>query len=375
MKLVDISIKNCRKIKKATLALSPSLNLIVGDNGSGKTSIVEAFSILSSGRSFRTHKIGDVITQNEKKLLITSRLKAGDLTSHIGIEKSSQETHIRINKQDVRSQAELSQFLPVTIIHPDSIKLIVGSPSMRRSYLDWVGFYLLPEYHLLWKHHQRILKQRNAYLRLQKVGGDFDYWTKELIVAQAKLHKKRCSIISLLDDEVNFFRKMLLAESEISLKLTNGFSATDTLDSLNTLDFYHSKLAQELKMKRTLYGIHKSDMKIGLDNVPANISASRGQLKLIAITLQLAQSNVIKQRDKLSGLIIVDDMTSELDEGNQDILLDTLSSLEQQIILTAPVLSEALGRQKAKMFHVKHGVVLEVSHNTMGGSLSSEFYE
>lgn len=362
MKLVDISIENCRKISRSTLTLSPSLNLIVGDNGSGKTSVVEAFSILSSGRSFRTHRIGDVITRSEKNLLITSTLKTDDVISHIGIEKSAQETRIRINKQDVRSQAELSHFLPVTIIHPDSIKLIVGSPAERRSYLDWIGFYLIPEYHQLWKQHQRILKQRNAYLRLQKVSGDFDYWTKELIVAQAKIYDKRLFIVSLLGSEIDFFRRMLLPENQISLMLSNGFSASDTLDNLNTLDFYQSKLQQELKMKRTLYGVHKSDMKIELDNVPANTSASRGQLKLIAISLLLAQSTIIKQRDKLSGLIIVDDMTSELDEANQQILLNTLSSLEQQVILTAPVLSEALLRQKAKMFHVKHGVVSEAKH-------------
>ncbi|RTZ64107.1 MAG: DNA replication and repair protein RecF [Aquificaceae bacterium] len=362
MKLVDISIENCRKIRKSTLLLSPSLNLIIGDNGSGKTSIVEAFSILSSGRSFRTHRINDVITQGKKELLITARLKTNDAISHIGIKKSSQETHIRINKQDIRSQAELSQFLPITIIHPDSIKLIVGSPSERRRYLDWIGFYLIPEYHQLWKHHQRILKQRNAYLRLQKIGGDFDYWTQELIATQSKLHDKRLTIISLLGEELDFFRAMLLPENQISLMLSNGFSATHTFESLNTLDFYQSKLAQELKMKRTLYGIHKSDIKISLDNVPANISASRGQLKLIAISLLLAQSNTIKQRKKLSGLIIVDDMTSELDEANQQILLDTLSSLEQQVILTAPVLSKVLGKQKYKMFHVKHGVTSEATH-------------
>ena len=363
MKLVDITIENCRKISKSTLALSSSLNVIIGDNGSGKTSIVEAFSLLSSGRSFRTHRIGEVITQGEKKLLITAKLKIIDATSHVGIEKSSKETHIRINKQDIRSQAELSKFLPITIIHPDSIKLIVGSPSERRRYLDWIGFYLVPEYHQLWKHHQRILKQRNAYLRLQKISDDFNYWTKELIIAQSQLHEKRLSIISLLGGEIDFFRKRLLPKNKISLMLSNGFSASDKFDNLNTLDFYQSKLTQELKMKRTLYGIHTSDMKIGLDSVPANISASRGQLKLIAISLLLAQSNAIKQRDKLSGLIVVDDMTSELDEGNQQILLDTLSLVEQQIVLTAPVLSEVLARQSAKMFHVKHGVASEVKHD------------
>ncbi|HIO93628.1 MAG TPA: DNA replication and repair protein RecF [Leucothrix mucor] len=361
MKLINITIENCRRIDKAVLELSPMINLIVGENGSGKTSIVEAFSILSSGRSFRTRRIVDVISKNKEKVLITSKLSSDDVTLQIGIEKSSAETRIRINQIDIRSQAELSQYIPVTVIHPESIKLIVGSPSERRSYIDWVGFYLMPEYHRLWKHHQRILKQRNAYLRLNKIGGDFDYWTNELILAQAIIHEKRHFIISLLEENVEVFRNMLLPNNKISLRLGNGFSSNGELNTFNTLSFYKSKLEQEVKMKRTLYGVHKSDMKIILDDSPANISASRGQLKLMAILLYLAQSNAINKRGGQSGVVIIDDISSELDRHNQALLLDTLSTLQQQVILTVPVLSEVFSNIELKMFHVKHGVVSEAN--------------
>lgn len=359
MKLASVSIENCRKIETANLDLSPSINLIIGKNGSGKTSIVEALSILSSGRSFQTRSISEVIKSGREKLLITAKLEVDGTISHVGIEKHPHETRIRINKKNIRSQAELSQYIPVTIIHPDSIKLIVGSPKERRSYLDWIGFYLLPEYHQQWKHHQRILKQRNAYLRTQNIGDDFDYWTRELIAAQSILHEKRLLIVSLLSEEIDFFRELLLSNSEISVDLSNGFSKVETFEDCNTLVFYQSKLQQELKMRRTLYGIHRSDMGIFLDNSPAHISASRGQLKLLSTLLLLAQSNIIRTRDELSGLVIVDDMTSELDEFNQSILLDTLNQLKQQVLLTAPVLSKVFNKYEMKMFHVKHGVIFE----------------
>ena len=156
-------------IVSAKLILSSGINIIVGKNGSGKSSIIEAFSILSTGRSFRTRHISEVIHWKSDKLLITSSLLYLNKISHIGIEKTQRETRIRINQCDIHSQAELSQYIPITTITPDSIKLITGSPSDRRRYIDWIGFYLLPDYYPLWKQHQRILKQRNACLKHKKI--------------------------------------------------------------------------------------------------------------------------------------------------------------------------------------------------------------
>ena len=348
-------------IASAKLELSSGVNLIIGKNGSGKSSLIEAFSILSTGRSFRTRRINEVVSWNSEKLLITSNLSASGSTSHIGIEKKQGETRIRINQSDIRSQAELSQHLPITTITPDSIKLIMGSPSVRRSYLDWIGFYLLPDFHQVWKYHQRILKQRNACLRNNQVTADFSYWTKELISVQATLYKKRQSIVALLESTVDSFRKSLMPNKRISLSLTNGFPSIDTFENANKLEFYQSKLPQELKLKRTLYGAHKSDLKININDNPAHIAASRGELKLLSILLYLAQSDVLTTSGVTSGIITIDDVSSELDKKNQLILFKALQSLQQQVILTAPIKSRIWKGENIKMFHVKHGEVSEVS--------------
>jgi DNA replication and repair protein RecF len=361
MKLDNICIENCRMIASAKLELSAGINLILGENGSGKSSLIEAFSILSTGRSFRTRRINEVIRWNNEKLLITANLSTSASASHIGIEKKQGETRIRINQSDIRSQAELSQHIPVTTITPDSIKLIMGSPSVRRSYLDWIGFYLLPEFHQIWKYHQRVLKQRNACLRNHQITADFDYWTNELISVQAILYKKRQSIIALLEDSAESFREILLPENNVSLRLTNGFPSIHTFANGNNLEFYQSKLTQELKLKRTLYGAHKSDLKVSIDENPAHIAASRGQLKLLSILLYLAQSDVLAKRGVTSGIITIDDVASELDEKNQSILFSALQSLQQQVILTVPSKSKIWKGENIKMFHVKHGEVFEES--------------
>ena len=361
MKFDTIQIKNCRMITSAKLELSSGVNLVIGKNGSGKSSLIEAFSILSTGRSFRTRRINEVVSWDNEKLLITANVSASGSTSHIGIEKNQDETRIRINQSDIRSQAELSQYLPVTTITPDSIKLIMGSPSVRRRYLDWIGFYLLPDFYQVWKYHQRILKQRNACLRNNQVTADFNYWTKELINVQATLYEKRQSIVALLESPVDLFRKILMPDKRISLSLTNGFPSVDTFENVNTLAFYQSKLPQELKLKRTLHGVHKSDLKININDNLAHIAASRGELKLLSILLYLAQSDVLTTDGITSGVISIDDISSELDKKNQRILFKALQALQQQVILTAPIKMKIWKGENIKMFHVKHGEVSEVS--------------
>lgn len=359
MNLQDVVLHNCRKIEKASLTLSPCINIIIGENASGKTSIIEGLSILSRGRSFHTHRISEVISWGTKKLLVTATLVDLEKTSHVGVEKSTDTTRIRIDQTDIRSQSELSQHIPITIIYPNSIKLIMGSPTERRAYLDWIGFYLQPAFHQQWKYHQRVIKQRNSYLRTQQIGNDFEFWTKELIKAQAALHQSRMKILESLEVDIEFFRQFLFPINSIGLSLSNGFSKAESFIEMNNLEFYKSKLDQDLKLKRTTYGAHKSDLLISFDGNPAHIAASRGQLKMLAILLLLAQSKVINQRNQQKGVIIIDDMTSELDLNNQAVVITTLGKLEQQIILTAPTMTELLSKQDAKMFHVKHGEIQE----------------
>jgi DNA replication and repair protein RecF len=348
-------------IVSAKLILSSGINVVIGKNGSGKSSIIEAFSILSTGRSFRTRHISEVIHWKSNTLLITSRLLHLNKTSHIGIEKTQSETRIRINQCDIHSQAELSQYIPITIITPDSIKLIMGAPSERRSYIDWIGFYLLPEYHQLWKQHQRILKQRNACLKSKRITADFDFWTRELIDIQWQLHEKRQTLFLLLQESTEVFREILLPDHALSLSLTYGFPPAITFKAGNSVDFYKSKLAQEIKLKRTMYGVHKSDLKIYINDNLAHISASRGQLKLLSILLHLAQSHVLMKKEINSGMIVIDDVASELDETNQHILFEALKSLQQQVILTLPEQSTVWNEKKFTMFHVKHGELTKVS--------------
>ena len=125
MLLEQLSIHHCRVIDQADLSLSSGVNLIAGDNGSGKSSILEAVAILSRGRSFRSARIIDVIQHQQDSLLIRANTSDGDNNFTIGIEKDRSTTRIRVNQQDIHTQAALSRYLPVTIIDPNSTRVLV----------------------------------------------------------------------------------------------------------------------------------------------------------------------------------------------------------------------------------------------------------
>lgn len=359
MLLEQLSIHHCRIIEQADLDLSPSMNLICGDNGSGKSSILEAVSILSKGRSFRTSRITDVIRNAEEALLIRAQSNDGDNRFTIGIERSKNTTRIRVNQQDVNTQAALSRYLPVTIIDPNSIDLVTGSPSLRRAYIDWIAFYLFPDFHKIWKNYQRILKQRNLCLRVPSYLSALPQWTDELIKSQMLIQDYRERALVVLMPQLSDLSEKLLGSHQLTIKLTSGFAQTMTDMSADAQrEFYLERRDSDVKSARTLSGAHRADLQIFFNDNLAQISASRGQLKLIAIAMLLAQSRSIDPEEKRKGIIAIDDLAAELDGDNKQRLLECLRELQQQLLLTTTQSELIPLFDGDRMFHVKHGNVI-----------------
>jgi len=282
MLLEQLSINHCRIIEHAELDLSPSVNLICGDNGSGKSSILEAVSILSSGRSFRTSRIADVIRNTEDALLIRARSIEDDNSFVIGIERSKNSTRIRVNQQNINTQAALSRYLPVTIIDPNSVELITGSALRRRAYLDWIAFYSFPGFYRVWQNYQRILKQRNLCLRIPSYLSALPQWTDELIRAQTLVQGYRERSINALMPRLADLGTALLDSKQLTIKLTSGFAQTmEDLSFAAQREFYLNRRDSDIKSGRTLSGVHRSDLQIYFSGQLAQHSASRGQLLMI----------------------------------------------------------------------------------------------
>lgn len=360
--LQQIAIQHCRVIQQGELNLSPTVNFLTGANGSGKSSFLEALCVLSRGRSFRTHRINEVISQQAEALTVTGKLANEALASsyRLGIAKQRNgETRIRINHADVSQQAELSRHLPLTLIHPDSIDLIAGSPIHRRSLLDWLAFYRESEFQQEWKNYQRILKQRNACLRDPKQRYALADWTQQLIQAQPKLYRFRLHATEALEVALASVDLLYSAIGLINVRLHTGFPAqVDPTDVDALQQFFQERQEQELRYGVSLFGAHRGDLLITINGEPAVRHASRGQLKLLGIALLLAQSEAISTRDTKRGIVAIDDLAAELDVDNQYLLAQVLQKTQKQLLITGTrqSLPEFLPPD-AHLFHVEQGQI------------------
>jgi DNA replication and repair protein RecF len=236
--------------------------------------------------------------------------------------------------------------------------LLTGSPSIRRSYIDWIAFYLFPEFHSIWQNYQRILKQRNLCLRVPKFLSALPVWTEELIKSQLQIidYRERC--LEVLNPQLENFSSQLLEGHSIKLKLTTGFAQAMDLSIESQREFYLERQDTDIKSARTLAGAHRADLQVLFNDQIAQHSASRGQLKLIAIAMLLAQSRSIDPDDNRTGIIAIDDLAAELDGDNKLRLLSTLRNLEQQLLLTTTQSELIPLHEEDRMFHVKQGKVI-----------------
>jgi DNA replication and repair protein RecF len=360
MSLKSLTIQHFRNIDHADIELNPGINLIFGENGSGKTSILEAVQYLSSGKSFRTRNLSPLIQEGSESLTIAADVSHNNIDHRIGIRRSSQRILRRIDNTNVSNQVEFSRLLPVRTLHPDSHLLISSSPGLRRRYIDWGCFYFNEHFYMHWHACHTLLKQRSACL---KQGNTLD---KKLI---SSINQQLTHHAQFIDDIRNHYlnelrpiaekyaQRLIRGTEQFQINYQRGWKTDTTL-----LDVLEDSFQQDLRYKRTHHGPHRADISVKMNNSDVKTTASRGQQKLIAFVLVLSQLALFDVNHDESALLMIDDLASELDLEHQDSFLNIIQSLNHQIILTAinkKLINLSGWNQEGKMFHVKQGEITE----------------
>ena len=181
MHLMQLQIRNFRNLREIDFEPVNGVNLVTGKNASGKTSLLEAIYYLSHVRSFRTSQVTDLIHRNSEQLQVFARVSTDNNQNlPLGIRRSRKKLEVRANRQVVRRVADITSQFPVQAIHPDSYKLITGSPSQRRQYMDWGVFHVEQGFFQAWRRYKKALAQRNAALKSKQNDAFCTLWDKEL---------------------------------------------------------------------------------------------------------------------------------------------------------------------------------------------------
>lgn len=352
MVLSSLEIHHFRNISHTKIVPSKEINIFYGENGSGKTSLLEAIYHLSLGRSFRTRYFDRVVQYGQERFSVF-----GDIASvPTGVERSrAGDVRIRINQADVYAASKLAANFPLQLINQDTYQLITAGPKIRRQFLDWGVFHVEHGFLANWKKMRRALKQRNAALRSNSRTAMF--WDTEFIEAAYVLDKQRKEYIYRYQPILMKLLSSLLFDSSAKPQIDfySGWDQSKPLDEI-----LQATLERDGQLGYTQYGAHRADLRIFIDKTPIEDVLSRGQQKLFVCAMRLAQGILLKNEGK-NCTFLIDDLPSELDAQRLKLFCTLLSELDAQIFITGivPQSFEGLFRNRVvNRFHVKHGELI-----------------
>ncbi|MGP5549622.1 DNA replication/repair protein RecF [Psychrobacter namhaensis] len=394
-----LQISHLRNLTQTNLQ-SAACNVIIGENGSGKTSLLEAIFLLSRGKSFRHHQPKRYIQHHQNSATVHAKLNDNRT---LAIQKQTDATTVlRLNQSTVYNQSILTEQLPTLLVDPSTMDMLEQGSASRRQLLDWLVFHMKQGFHPQWVAYQRLLKQRNSLLKktrhLSQVQlAELKSWDKGLSNHAALIHHYRERVFAAWQPYfADTVAELLPAYAEqLSLSYNPGYDTSISLDvQLN------ERLEQDLQLGYTRIGNHRADVHVhwrSSDSVQTNSEhantiietdgssplptlkeqaanvLSRGEKKLLITALRLSQLPLLLHTEEGSDLsnsglnsqvtpvVLLDDITAELDARAIEILLSALSQLPCQVFMTS-LTDDVLPLVRAlwsnpHVFHVKQGQV------------------
>lgn len=379
MALLSLQTEHFRNLSPVALHFSPSVNLIYGANGSGKTSLLEAIAYLGLGRSFRQHRHKVVCQEGEQQFVVFGQVKPmpedeGDKVSisRLGFSRNtqSQETRLRVDGESVYSLSVLASLFPVSVIDPGVFDIVAGGPGKRRQFLDWLVFHVEPSFGALWHQCQRSISQRNQILRSGTIDNHLlQVWDRQFVELSEQVDRLRQSVFQAFETQLRRTLSEVHGEWADTLKV-DYYPGWDRKKGLAETLIEHRD--QERKVGHTLYGPNRADVRLRYHGRAVAEIFSRGQQKTLVILMKLTQGEVLAAYSK-QVTFLLDDINAELDHSHRRLLAQRLTRLGSQVFLTAierpdPIELWESPPPEHKMFHVEHGRLTEEQTSASGAS-------
>ncbi len=365
MRLTRLQVTAVRQLTDVALRPAPGINLITGENGAGKTSLLEGLHLLAYGRSFRGRVRDGLIKTGAEAVEVFAEWHedVSGRTRRAGLRHSGHRWEGRLDGESVAQLGELCAALAVVTFEPGSHALVTGGGEPRRRLVDW-GLFHVEQANLaggdqggfltLWRRYARALKQRNALLKARVRDNQLEAWDHELAEAGEPLTRRRQAYLDTLEPLL----QAMATELAPSLGLPRlVFQPGWSRDNLSLADALLVARDRDLANGFTSVGPHRADWRIDYAALPGRETLSRGQAKLSALAILLAQAEHHASACGEWPVIALDDLASELDRNHQRRVLERLLGSGAQVFISGTevpaMLSELQG--EAVMFHVEHG--------------------
>ena len=360
MYIKNLKLKNFRNYKDLTIDFDRRVNLITGQNAQGKTNMIEALYMSSMGRSFRTSHDTEMIRFGEEMayVKVAAEKEYTDTKVEILLSKDAKKA-IRKDGSSIRRTADLLDNIIIVIFSPDDLKIVKDEPEKRRKFIDRELSQIKPAYFDAFMKYRRALLERNSYLKSDDVKESMlDIWDEGLIKYGALIMKYRNDFVNEISETAGrIHKKITNGKESLSLKYVPNVAFAGDIRTQE--EYIERELItsrnKDIRTGTTSKGPQKDDISFIIDNINVRNYGSQGQQRTSALSLKLAELEIIKRETGENAILLLDDVMSELDEERREYLIRALS--ENQIFITATDIDDSLMRAypEAEIIKIKEG--------------------
>jgi DNA replication and repair protein RecF len=361
MYLKQLFLKNFRNYEDEEITFHEKLNVFLGNNGQGKSNLLEGIYILSMGKSFRTTKDFEMI-RFEAEFLRSKGLFIKD-ERELSVEAvlKKEEKYFKVNGVKGTKNACLLENAYIVIFSPEDILVVKGEPERRRRFLDREIFQIRPLYYKDLMKYKKSLQQRNVILKEEYPDEKMlDVWDENLLLYGMKVMKERKDFVEKLRSASCKIHANITGGKEVlDVKYDPNIEMTDSLEEQRNVFLKRLAECRARDMDRGYTGIgpHKDDLRISIGDIDVRDFGSQGQKRTAALSLKLAELQIIKEETGEDAVVLLDDVLSELDRERQRFLIQTFE--KNQIFISAAEMSAETGESlpEGKIFHIESGRV------------------
>lgn len=355
----NITLKNFRNYDDLFIELNPKINIITGLNAQGKTNLLESVFISSIGKTFRSKSDKDAIKFGNDFAYVKIEVSNEKVTDKIEmrIDRNGKKS-ILINGLSIKKHSELMGISLVVSFGPDDLAILKNSPSERRRFIDVELCQLSNIYYYNLKQYNSILKQRNILLKTIKYDtsqkDSLFVWDMQLVEYGIKIMETRQNFINEIAEIAKNLHKDITNNKEI---LSVAYKPNITKENFALK--LEKSIDRDIYTGSTSYGIHKDDINFFINDIDVRIFGSQGQQRTTALSLKLAEIELIKSSKNCEPILLLDDVLSELDKERQRYLIEKIDDI--QVILTCTGVDNFVDKFKSiyKIFYVNSGVITE----------------
>lgn len=333
----DLKLLNFRSYSTLNLKFNPKLNIIYGMNGAGKTNIVEAIYALSLTKSFRTNQDNLMIMKNKNVSKVEANIINNDRKNYQLI-LQNHEKKVKINNNKIEKLSDYVADIFMILFNPDDLKIIKESPALRRKFINIELSQLDKNYILYLNGYNKILKQRNIYLKEMYINGTLsknylDILTEKLVDYGLKIYEMRKKFINKVSQTISENYLKIFEYGDLSIKYISDYNEKKE----NILKKYNQYLKKDMLLGKTTFGIHRDDIEFNLDDDSLKDCGSEGQQKNAIIAFKLSEIDIVNEEKGYYPILIFDDLSSELDRKKINNILKMFDEKVQTFITTTSI--------------------------------------